>query len=306
MKTEKRFLRFDGRLWEDMTFEPIPGWETTRIAHRPEEGDGSYRLELRSDENEVLTFVSPLVDFTSGCPSKSDAMRWVRVGAYVPFPPEACRLLFRRGERVLYEADVADEPPRIRINEVSREKEGQMRLHWTAEASGDRPLTFNVAYVVGGERGFSMARGLEDTEHLVDLSGLPGGAEAQLGVLATDGVRSASAISDPFEVAEKPPLLWIQSPDDERTYPADQPLTLLGQALDVAGARLPEKGLVWRVDNEVVARDTRTALADALDPGPHRVTLQYAPGKEPLAERTVSVRVAERSKQQQRLMDMLQ
>lgn len=306
MDNEKRFLRFDGRLWEDMTFEPIPGWETERVAHRPNEGDGTYRLELRSDENEVLTFVSPLVDFTSGCPSKSDAMRWVRVGAYVPFHPEACRLLFRRGDRELYEADVADEPPQIRIDDVSRQKEGRVRLHWTAEASGDRPLTFNVAYVVDGERGFSLARGLEETGYLVDLDPLPGSPEAQLGVLATDGVRSASAISDPFEVAEKPPRLWIQSPDDERTYPADQPITLLGQALDVAGARLPKEGLVWRANNEVVARDARTALVEELDPGSHRITLQYAPDKKPLAERTVSVRVAERSKQQQRLMDMLQ
>ena len=42
----KSFIRFEGRLWENLAYEPKIGWETANIAHRPEAGDGAYMIDL--------------------------------------------------------------------------------------------------------------------------------------------------------------------------------------------------------------------------------------------------------------------
>ena len=73
------FLRFAGRLWEDMTFEREAGWETERIADRPKEGSGEYVLELVDQESRPRVAVHPHVDFDRATSYPATGMRNTRV-----------------------------------------------------------------------------------------------------------------------------------------------------------------------------------------------------------------------------------
>ena len=107
MSETKTYLRFDGVLYEDMDFEPNRGWETHRIFSRPENGDGTYQIELLDEDGRVLIPISPAVDFQDGCFHAFSTMRSVRVTAYLPYHPAARRLVFRRDDYIIYEAPVA-------------------------------------------------------------------------------------------------------------------------------------------------------------------------------------------------------
>lgn len=298
---DARYIRFDGILREDLAFEFRPGWETTRVFRRPDRGDGEFVLELLDAEDDTLTRVSPAVDFRTGClTEENDTLGADRVVAYVPYHPAARRLLFRRGDTVIFEASVAPEPPTVRLDRVERTGEDELTMAWSAESAGERDLTFNVVCVLGGERYFPLARGLSEQEATLDLSDVPGGRSVRAAVLATDGIRSSFVASDPFETREKQPTARINSPADGAVLPPDQPVSLVGLAVDVAGAPLPSKGLVWEVDGGTVAEGARAATAEGLEPGEHRITLTYEGDRKQDVSVSVAIRIAERNERQER------
>jgi hypothetical protein len=306
-------IRFLGVLWENMVFDHLPGWETDYIpVQRPPQGDGTYLLELRADDGAVLVAVSPRVSFRGPCPpgggsNSADilagALDFADVLAHMPLHPDGRELLFRRADLELFRAPVAAAPPALSIDESTPVDEDRVELSWSANHV--TPLTFQILYITDDNRVFSMARGLTETTFTADLRGLPGSSNGRLGVLATDGLRSAYALSGDFRVTDKPPIVWIQTPGPDDTLPADQPVNLSGQAVDVAGFSLPDEPLVWYVDREVVARGTRLALASGLQPGPHQVRLEYAPEGRTTAVGTVEIRIAERSPEQEEFLRLL-
>jgi hypothetical protein len=301
-----RYLRFEGHLWENLTFERVVGWETVRVARLPDKGGPTFMVELRDDAEVVITQVAPLVDFGREpiCPS-GDELQSTTVVAYVPFHPRGREIVFRRGEFIIHREPVAAQPPTISIEEVTVASDGQVAIRWSAEHPDERSLTYNIVYLANNQRAFPIVRGLNNNAYTADLRPFPGSPEGCLAVLATDGTRSAFAVSEPFVVEEKPPQVWIQTPGTDDLLPADQPVSLCGHALDVAGASLPAEGLVWRVDGEVAARDSHLAIAQALEPGEHQINLEYVVGDTVVAHQTLDIRIAERSPEQQRFIEML-
>lgn len=283
-----------------MTFEPRPGWETERIATSPTEADGPFHVELRVD-GEPAIVVSPEVEFQTGCaPSERQEMASARVIAYLPFHPEADRLVFRRDEYVIYEREIASEPPEIEVESLRVDDEEEVTVTWSARGQGDAELTFNVLYVADRERGVPVVLRYEEEEYTVDTSWLPGADEAQIAVLATDGVRSSFDMSESFSIEAKPPRVWIQQPNEEEVVPFNQPVSLIGQATDITGRSLDDDGLIWYVDDEEISVKTRTAVATRLEAGEHTAELHYAPAGEVEARSEVSFEIGDPSQTQRR------
>ncbi len=287
------FLRYDATLWENLRLRRGTGWETSRILRRPREGSGEYRVELRDEQGKTLVYSSPYVDFGHLCTTGAE-LRRQRVVCYVPWRDEARELVFRRGELILDRATLAASPPVVKITSCKQAKDGNVELRWSAEHEKDRSLSFRVACMVDGRRGFLLAKDLTEPRFVTSLVDIPAGKDVHLGVLATDGLRSGVAVSDGFSLPERAPSVRILSPDASLAHPAGQPLGLIGNAFDVASATLPAKPLVWRFDGEVAASGTSTAVLPAPAPGKHRVSLQMVDGKKKvLAEAAVDFVVAE-------------
>jgi hypothetical protein len=269
MSDRRTFMRVCGRLWENMQFEPEPGWETETVHRRPTP-DESYQLVLRDGQGRALVSVSPGLE-RQGCRMAAEPMRYDRLLGYVPMHPDAATLELGRGDHVIYTATLASSPPTVRITSLEMPNDDTVRVVW--EVEHDRPLTFEVAFVDGRGRALSVARQLEQTSLDIDTTHLSGGDGCRVGILATDGSRSAHVLSEPFAVARKPPRLGIVRPADGETIEPDQPITLSGYALDAGGGALPTEAYRWLIDGQEVARSTRLALGPALPPGEYRVTL---------------------------------
>ena len=138
--------------------------------------------------------------------------------------------------------DVAPEPPEIAITAVRTTRQGPRPDPWRAERRSEQPLTYRVVYLVDDSRAFSLASGLENPSYTADLSGLPGSRTGRLSVLATDGVRSSFAVSEPFPVSQKGPQISIHSPTAGQVVPADQPVNLNGQGPTSPVPRCPRTG----------------------------------------------------------------
>ena len=298
-----RFLRFWGFLLESMVFEHLPGWETESVSEpRSPQGDRTYIVELLSAEGKKLISVSPQVSFRGPC-GPGGGLNIAEVKIYVPLHPAAVELVFRREELDLYRAPIAPAPPHLRLGRPSRVAKDRILISWTAKHTV--PLTYQVLYLTDDGKSFSLAAGLTETRFTADLRSLPGSRTGRLGVLATDGLRSAFEKSSSFPVEDKPPRIWIQSPGEDEILPPDQPVTLNGQATDVGGQSLPDRGLRWLVDRAVLQQDSRLGMASSLEPGLHRITLQYAPDDRVLAEKRISITIANRSPEQELYQRML-
>lgn len=294
---ERRYLRFAGRLWENGEFVPGVGWETARIARRPRPTPG-YRLQLLDGSADVL--VDADVELRSGeCGVRGTrGMSGGRVTGYLPLHPGGRAIAFRRGERLLYALELAAAPPRVAVTSVNVRADGQVELRW--EAAHERPLLFNVVLVDSGRRAIPVARELSASHLVLSTAELPGGPGCSLAVLATDGLRSAMARSEPFDLPDRPPRVTILTPGEDEVLTPDQPISLLGSACDLAGHPLPDERLVWRVDGEVVACGRRLVAGGPLAPGAHEIQLGYGSDGEPLARAVVRLRVSGRSPAQER------
>jgi hypothetical protein len=300
---DRVYLFFRGILWENLEFEPVVGWETEFIEHRPATGDGTFLLDLNDPDGRTMLTVSPEVDFWRTTTVNSTGMAFDDVRAYVPLVEGARELVFRRGDQVISREEIADEPPTIEITEVGNETRGRVHLSWGAAGATGRPLRFHVVYLLEDGRGFFVGRNLKRKSMSADLRSLPGG-RARFAVLATDGRRSGRALSDWFEISARPPAVWINTPEEGQLLPPDQPVSLLGMATDVAGQPLSDERLEWRVDGETVARQTRTATV-LMDSGRHEIELAYARDGGGGVVASITVTVLERNTDQSRLADVI-
>lgn len=304
MKNAEHFIRFDGRLWENMTFKHRSGWETKTIAKRPQEGDGSFQLELRDKANKVLVSVSPIVDFHNVCRERTGELLSTRVVAYIPSHPNAQEMVFRRGDLVIYREKISNLPPEIEIKSLEKSKGNEIQITWSAKHPEDKKLTFNVMYITDDGRTFSLARHLTSNDYIVDLNQLVGSGYGRFSILATDGIRSAFAMSDDIEVPFKPPVINVKSPKDGVTLPTDQPVSLSGFASDVGGLRLPDSGLVWYVNGDKVSEGQWLSMVEGLEPGKHRVEIHYVMNGKVVADKRINFRIAKRGKKQQQYLEI--
>lgn len=301
-QSSPRLLRFHGTLFENMVFEPRPGWETDRITGtRPETGNGTYLVELLSSEGKGLVSVSPQVTMRGPCFSEGEP-RWADIAIYIPLHPDARELVFRRNDLELYRTKIAPQRPRLRLSRPTKLAKDRLKITWSAKHS--KALTFQVLYLAEDGRAFPLASNLTESTFAADLRSLPGSRRGRLGVLATDGLRSAFEKSGPFRVEDKPPRVWIQSPVSSDTLPTDQPVTLNGHAVDVGGRSLTDAGLQWLVDRKTVLEGSRLGMA-TLEPGTHEIVLRYAPKGRMLAEQRVQITIASRSAEQELYMRSL-
>lgn len=299
-------LRFDGWLGADDRFERIPGWETEDPL-RARTGDGEYRLVVRDREGERLAAVSPRTQSGTVCaPNTRISQQETRITGYVPLVEGAHTVALVDDDGTLTERHVAPEPPTVEITGFEHDGD-EVSLTWTSdlprgqgrpdeereeetgpeehgetergERDSDRRLTHHVGVLAGGAVS-PLAFGVDERRLEASLAAVPGDDEARVLVVATDGLRSTTAETEPFAIDDPGPTVDIQRPTDAEVLPADQPVSLSGQVQDAHGRSLSATGMRWQFDGEVVATDAATAVTGPPAPGEHTVTLTYEPPAE--------------------------
>lgn len=292
----RTFVRFVGRLWETNEFELGVGWETQRIARRPRAAP-DYQLELVSNTSEVLVQAGVELRENICMRVGTAGTTAARVVGYMPLRPDGATIVFRRGERLLHSVELAPAPPRVAITGLEIDADETVHLRW--EAEHDRPLWFNVVFVDEKHRAIPVHQELTEQSLTLQTRELPGGDGCALAVIATDGLRSATARSDQFALSQKPARLAILQPAADEILPPDQPVSLLGVAYDLAGRALPDEGLVWLINDQIVARGLRLTCVQPLEPGEYHIQLAYRHKGEAETQTEVQVSVPQRTVEQE-------
>ena len=123
---------------------------------------------------------------------------------------------------------IASEPPPTPTVEVQLRDDDAAVIQWSSPPGGsvgDAP-TFDVLWGDEGGHWVPVATGLPGSELTIPASArLPGGDRVRVQVVATAGGRSSSAVSDPFSVPDRAPLVAIAGAP---TAPIEQ-----GDAIDL-------------------------------------------------------------------------
>ncbi len=151
---------------------------------------------------------------------------------WVDLAPDVRTLQLLRNNQVWIERFVSPHPPILTISTVNVDQAAQsVYVRWKAEDPDGDPLRFLVQYGAGS-RWFTIRknyRGLEDT---IDARGLPGSSETRVRIIATDGVQTAVATSEPFAMSNQPPRPTLSGVKERQRLPFGETRVLRGHAFD--------------------------------------------------------------------------
>jgi hypothetical protein len=266
----------------------LPGWETHRLVHSSR-SDSDLTLAVFDASGDVIA-KGPIYRREKLClDGQLRSTDSQRVFGHVVLHPRTAQLVVSLDHQPIFTTEVCTDPPRIHRLTIEPADSERWLVEWAAQH--EKPLTFNLFYIDPLRRVIPIAQELRDTHFQVDTTDLPGGGGAAVGLVATDGTRSVSLRSTSFDVPVRRPVLCMLSPAGAAIIPAGQPFSLIGTARDLAGRTLPEAGIVWLVDEEVVATGTALASAQPVEPGDHAVTMIYEVDNEVVArsERNITV-----------------
>ena len=269
-------------------FTPRGSRSTTNVRQWPVVESSDVVVELLDGDGQALhrelASVTGVVDCAPGDP------RQFRLDAYIELRADAAGIQLRRGDLILWRDTIA-EPARLRVR-LGRRKNDEIVLRSTFSPAGDG-ANMLVVYQWGEGRFQPVYAGPPSETLAIDLAEMPGGEDCRFVVTYSNGMRSASAATDPFAVARRGPAVTILRPEPNAKVIAGTAVILEGGVLDRerrGGPRLDED-VVWLVDGEPVGRGLITSV-DGLSEGNHVVELVYAADPGATAAVEVAVRAA--------------
>jgi hypothetical protein len=209
----------------------------------------------------------------------------------VPYPPTTQRIVLTHGGATVATRTVSNHAPVV----VASLPTGDVvkTLNWAAVDQDNDTLSYSVLYSADNKQTwFAVATDLTATTYALDTSTLPGGTNAFVRILASDGINTGQGDAGPFVVAGKAPTALIDSPGDGSTYAPGQTVMLVGDGFDLEDGSLPDARLVWSSDRDGMLGAGRTLERSNLSVGTHVITLTVADnqGNQATASITLAVR----------------
>jgi Thrombospondin type 3 repeat len=124
-----------------------------------------------------------------------------------------------------------------------------------------------------------------------DSSVAPGSGRVR--VVASDGVNTAVAVSEPFIVAGRDPLAHISSPRDSQMYHHNSQIVLTGRGIDPEDLQVNSNNLSWSVSGIGFVGSGRRVILPGLPPGTHLITLTVIDSAQNSSMHEVTINVSE-------------
>lgn len=263
--------------------EFAPAYQLSGPAASPDQGTGSFRLELRDTGGLVLLTRYFEPEMTHGDPPDPEFDPPGRFFEVLPFAEEVARVALLRGDETLAELERSPSAPAVSLTSPGPgERWGSSGAHeiaWEAFDPDEDDLVYLVQYSPDAGRTWTtLASDWPDGSLRVDAAYLAGSAYARVRVFATDGLNTGRAESAPFTVDDKPPLAAIATPPEGlQGPPSFEQGTLVileGTALDLEDGPLADAAFSWRSDRDGLLGTGRRLDLASLSVGLHAITLE--------------------------------
>lgn len=171
--------------------------------------------------------------------------------------------------------------------------DGAQTITWTGTAAGSEALQYRVEYSPNAGDAAAewivLASDINEARWEENFADLPGGEKARIRVTATDGVRSAEALSAEFKVSYKAPKVFID--ETPEALKAGNDLQLSGEALDLQDDVIAEERLEWTSSIAGKLGTGSDIVAKKLAAGDHVITLKATNRAGLSSTATVTVKV---------------
>jgi hypothetical protein len=203
-----------------------------------------------------------------------DSERGTSAGFFetVPWPAGAAAVELLVDGAVVDRRDTAGSPPTVEDVVVTVAGDGTARITWQAsDPDGDRLLA-TVTWSADGERWIPLAVAVEDGDVTVGPdSAVPGGEAVRARVTVTDGMRTATATSEPVAVPERAPSVFVTGVTDGARVERHTLVELLAHAHDPEDGALGGEAVTWSSDRDGDLGSGRIVSTRDLSVGAHAI-----------------------------------
>jgi hypothetical protein len=239
---------------------------------RPPQGGPGYCIKLKNNATLLSQTCFDVSFDTDGGPVSRAPF-----GMVIPYPAGLNRVELTRGTTTLSTRTASPNPPTVAVtfpNAPSVSLSGEQTITWTGSDPNGDSLTYEVLYSRDNAATWiGVGSGTTGNSYTLDFSSLPGGANALIKVMVSDGFWSAEDVSDnPFSVANKPPTAVITSPPSAASFNANTMITLQGAGMDLEDGFMSDSALSWTSDRDGLL-GTGQLLEKLLSLGTHVITL---------------------------------
>lgn len=214
----------------------------------------------------------------------------------LPLPLGATGIQLLHGSEVLAARVMSTQSPVVTLNPpAGGTVNGKFTISWTGSDGNGDALVYHVLYSHDqGSSWVPLATYIDTTSIEVDSQFLAGGANALIRVMASDGFNTANADSAPLQITNKPPIVFIESPQEGLVIPATRTVGLSAGAQDLEDGMMGGKQIIWTSN-----KDGQLGMGSELwlDPGylslgDHIITVTATDSAHQTASASVRISVA--------------
>ncbi len=215
--------------------------------------DAPLRMQLLNANGTVLVDCAAL---TIQLSEMAESQR--RLQQFIPFDPAAIRLRLIHGNVVLSEITASANPPVLTLNAPALDLvNGVLSLDWAASDADGNAVLFTTQFSPDDGVSWQTLRVREaDFGMSVGTALLPGGDACRLRVLATDGFNTVVAMTDPFVLPRKGPVIHYAGVRDGQRFAFGETIEVRAVAYDAEDGGLPPAAVSWSVSGKEVRSGT--------------------------------------------------
>lgn len=168
---------------------------------------------------------------------------------------------------------LSPEPPTVSSISVTDTADATM-IEWAANDPDGDPLTFDVLWSADGDTWIPAATGIPERSLVVPHTArYPGGEDLRVQVVANDGTRSASMVSEPFAAPGHDPLMVISGVPESNSTEQYDTVLLQAHVVDPEDQGTRGASVTWRSDIDGDVASGSILRTRDLSPGVHTFTV---------------------------------
>lgn len=263
-------------------------WKTTYASEETSKQTGDYTIRALDASGDVLASqgFTPSFGVLTNPPKLTD--RFALSSISVPFPEGTTAFVFMKGDMLLEEIPVSRNKPEVSVTMPANHGEysGNVSLEWQGHDPDGDTLYYTAEYSHNGAEWVVLKANMTETMLSVDFGALPGGDNAYIRIIASDGINSAKVETEPFKVPYKSPELFI---DD--AVISEEGVTFSASAYDSADGWMYDDRITWTSDKDGEIGNGSSLFLTTLSKGKHSITVTAKNGHGQQAVKTFDITV---------------